>query len=109
MLGSVPGCGRDQRCVAIKDCPEVLTLARRVKNAKNVEKKRQILSTIRSRVCGAERHFTVCCDVNVDVDDADIINAYDDANVEDIVEVELDEDIPAQQDPCESKIRAELF
>ena len=61
------------------------------------------MSTIRSRICGAERDFTVCCDVDVGAD-ADVINAYEDASVEDIVEIELDEDVSPQQDPCSSQL-----
>jgi hypothetical protein len=83
-----------------------MTLARRIKNAKDATKKRDFLATLKSRVCGPRRFLTVCCDVtNVDNDGDD---DDDNVDVEDVVEIELvEEDIPATQvettrDPCDS-------
>jgi hypothetical protein len=83
-----------------------MTLARRIKNAKDATKKRDFLATLKSRVCGPKRFLTVCCDVsNVDNDDGDDDEKVD---VEDVVEIELvEEDVPATQvettrDPCDS-------
>ena len=90
-----------------------MTLARRIKNAKDATKKRNFLATLKSRVCGPKRFLTVCCDVtNVDNDGDD----GDDENVdvEDVVEIELvEENVPATQvettrDPCDSKSRPNL-
>ncbi len=81
-----------------------MTLARRIKNAKDATKKRDFLATLKSRVCGPKRFLTVCCDVtNVDNDGDD-----ENVDVEDVVEIELvEEDVPATQvettrDPCDS-------
>jgi hypothetical protein len=89
-----------------------MTLARRIKNAKDATKKRDFLATLKSRVCGPKRFLTVCCDVtNVDEN----VDVEDDGNdVEDVVEIELvEEDVPATQvettrDPCDSKSRPNL-
>jgi Regulatory CLIP domain of proteinases len=102
VIFSISGCSEDQQCISIKECPEVLNLARRVKNAKSVTKKRQFLSSIKSRVCDAERRFKVCCDV------ADVNADGGDESVEEVVEIELDEDVSPQpaetaKDPCTCK------
>ncbi len=84
-----------------------MTLARRIKNAKDATKKRDFLATLKSRVCGPKRFLTVCCDVtNVDNDGDDDDETVD---LEDVVEIELvEENVPATQvettrDPCDSK------
>ena len=102
---------QEGRCTPIKECPDAMTLARRIKNAKDATKKRDFLATLKSRVCGPKRFLTVCCDVtNVDDNDGDDENV----DVEDVVEIELvEEDVPATQvettrDPCDSKSRPNL-
>jgi hypothetical protein len=92
---------QEGRCTPIKECPDAMTLARRIKNAKDATKKRDFLATLKGRVCGPKRFLTVCCDVtNVDDDD--------NVDVEDVVEIELvEEDVPATpvettRDPCDS-------
>ena len=79
-----------------------MTLARRIKNAKDATKKRDFLSTLKSRICGPKRFLTVCCDVaNADADVVDF---------EEVVEIELEEEedvkptiVQTSRDPCESK------
>ncbi len=98
------GCQDNEKCVHIKECPEMRILARRVKNAKDESKKIEILSKIKSRLCGAKRAFSVCCE-------ADDEGSVDNPNVEieDLVEIELDEDVVEDEeevpqvqakDPC---------
>jgi hypothetical protein len=76
-------------------------LARRVKNAKDESKKIEILSKIKSRLCGAKRAFTVCCDADNDdsVDNPAV-------EVEDLVEIELDEDVPEEEEEVVPQIQA---
>ena len=60
------GCQDNEKCIHIKECPELRILARRVKNAKEESKKIEILSKIKSRLCGAKRAFAVCCEAAAD-------------------------------------------
>ena len=83
-----------------------MTLARRIKNAKDATKKRDFLSTLKSRICGPKRFLTVCCDVTNDDYDVGV-------DFEDVVEIELEEEdvkpteVQTSRDPCESK--SEIF
>ena len=64
----------DQTCIHINKCPDLRSLARRVKNSNDPAKKLEMFSKIKSRVCGPKKSFKVCCDVEtVEIDVVDEI------------------------------------
>ena len=86
-----------------------------MKNAKEESKKIEILSKIKSRLCGAKRAFAVCCEATAD-NDGSVDNPS--VDIEDLVEIELDEDVAEEEvvvpqvqakDPCKGLCRKNIF
>ena len=108
------GCQDNEKCIHIKECPELRILARRVKNAKEESKKIEILSKIKSRLCGAKRAFAVCCEATAD-NEGSVDNPT--VDIEDLVEIELDEDVAEEEvvpqvqakDQCKGLCRKNIF